>query len=96
MPKFVIERGIAGVGGLADQDFQGISQKSCGVLRDLGPEIQWIESYVTGDRIYCVYRAPSEDLIRQHAEQGGFPANQHQQGRADDQPRHRRGLTAGG
>ena len=75
MPKFIIERDIQGVGALGDQDFQGISQKSCGVLRDLGPEVQWIESYVTNDRIYCVYRAPSEDLIRRHAEQGGFPAN---------------------
>ena len=75
MPKFIIERTIPGAGKLSDQDFQGISQKSCGVLRDLGPEVQWIESYVTQDRIYCVYRAPSEELIRRHAEQGGFPAN---------------------
>ena len=75
MPKFIIERDIQGVGSLGDQDFQGISQKSCGVLRDLGPEVQWIESYVTNARIDCVYRAPSEELIRKHAEQGGFPAN---------------------
>ena len=75
MPNFIIERDIAGVGSLGDQDFRGIAQKSCSVLRDLGPEIRWIESYVTGDRIYCVYEAPSEDLIRSHAEQGGFPAN---------------------
>ena len=75
MPKFVIERGIAGVGGLTDQDFQGISQKSCSVLRDLGPEIQWVESFVTGDKIYCIYEAPSEDLIREHAARGGFPAD---------------------
>ena len=75
MPKFVIERGIPGVGGLTDQDFQGISQKSCSVLKDLGPEIQWVESFVTGDKIYCIYEAPSEELIREHAARGGFPAD---------------------
>ena len=75
MPKFVIERGIDGVGGASAAELQAISDRSNGVLRDLGPEVQWIESYVTNDRIYCVYSAPSEDLIRQHAEQGGFPAN---------------------
>ncbi|MGZ8363530.1 MAG: DUF4242 domain-containing protein [Caulobacteraceae bacterium] len=75
MPKFVIERGIAGVGGLGDEDFKGISQKSCSVLRELGPEIQWVESFVTGDKIYCIYEAPSEDIIREHAKRGGFPAD---------------------
>jgi hypothetical protein len=75
MPKYLIERTIPGAGALSDQEMQGISQKSCGVLRELGTEIQWIESYVTGDKIYCVYRAPSEELIRRHAEQGGFPAD---------------------
>lgn len=75
MPKFIIERDIQGVGSLGDPDFHGISQTSCNVLRGMGPEIQWIESYVTDDRIYCVYRADNEDLVRRHAEQGGFPAN---------------------
>ena len=75
MPKYVIEREIPGAGSFSDEDLKGISQKSCGVLDALGTSIQWIESYVTDDKIYCVYRADSEDLIRQHAEQGGFPAN---------------------
>ena len=75
MPKFIIEREIAGVGNLGPAELQGVSQKSCSVLRELGPEIQWIESYVTDNKIYCVYRAPSEELIRSHAEKGGFPAN---------------------
>jgi len=75
MPKFVIEREIAGAGNLTEDELTGISQKSCGVLQNLGPQIQWVESYVTGDKIYCVYIAPNEQMIRQHAEQGGFPAN---------------------
>ena len=75
MPKYVIEREIPGAGNLSPQDLQGISQKSCSVLQNLGPQIQWIESYVTADKIYCVYIAPSEDMIRAHAQQGGFPAN---------------------
>ena len=75
MPKFVIEREIPGAGKLTAQDLHGVSQKSCSVLRVLGPEIQWVESYVTDDKIYCVYIAPSEELIREHAKQGGFPAN---------------------
>ena len=75
MPKYVIERDLPGVGTLSDEQLQGISQKSCGVLALLGTDIQWVHSYVTGDKIYCVYIAPSEDLIRQHAQQGGFPAN---------------------
>lgn len=75
MPQFVIEREMPGVGGLGAADLQGASQTSCSVLRDLGPEIQWVQSYVTDDKIYCIYRAPSEQLIRQHAETAGFPAN---------------------
>ena len=75
MPKYVIEREIPGAGSFSDEDLKGISQKSCGVLDALGTSIQWIESYVTDDKIYCVYRADNEGLIRQHAEQGGFPAN---------------------
>ncbi len=75
MPQYVIEREIPGAGDLDQPTLQAISQKSCGVLKDLGPEIEWMHSYVTGDKIYCVYNAPSEDLIRQHAEKGGFPAN---------------------
>jgi Protein of unknown function (DUF4242) len=82
MPKFVIEREISGVGKLSPQELQGISQKSCGVLRELGPHIQWIESYVTDDKIYCVYIAPDEDTIRKHAQMGGFPANRVSQIRA--------------
>ncbi len=75
MPKYIIEREIPGAGSLTAQDLQGISQKSCGVLNDMGPKIQWVESYVTDDKIYCVYIAPDEATVRAHAEQGGFPAN---------------------
>jgi hypothetical protein len=75
MPKFVIEREIPGAGKLSAQELQGISQKSCGVLKNMGPQIQWLQSYVTDDKIYCVYIAPDEDTVRQHAQQGGFPAN---------------------
>jgi hypothetical protein len=75
MPKYVIEREIPGAGDLTPEQLKGISQTSCSVLRRLGPEIQWIESYVTADRIYCIYHAPNEQLIREHASQGGFPAN---------------------
>jgi hypothetical protein len=75
MPKFVIERDIPGAGKLSPQQLQGISQKSCSVLREMGPQIQWVQSYVTDDKIYCVYIAPDEDAIRKHAQQGGFPAN---------------------
>ncbi len=76
MPKFVIERDIPAVGSLPPEQLRAISQQSCGVLRDMGPQIQWIHSYVTDDKIYCVYIAPDEETIRRHAEQGGFPANQ--------------------
>jgi hypothetical protein len=75
MPKYIIEREIPGAGRLQPAELQAIAGKSCCVLRSLGPEIQWIESYVTDDKIYCVYIAPDEALIREHAEQGGFPAN---------------------
>ncbi len=75
MPKYIIEHDIPGAGKLTASDLQAISQKSCSVLRNLGPEVQWVESYVTDDKVYCVYIAPNEALIRQHAEQGGFPAN---------------------
>ena len=75
MPQFVIEREMPGVGGLSGADLKGASQTSCSVLRDLGPEIQWVHSYVTDDKIYCIYRAPNEDIIREHAQKGGFPAN---------------------
>jgi hypothetical protein len=75
MPQFVIEREMPGVGKLSQNDLKAASQGSCKVIRELGPEIQWVHSYVTDDKIYCVYRAPSEDLIRKHAETAGFPAN---------------------
>lgn len=75
MPKFVIERDIPGAGKLSATEFQAISQKSCGVLQKMGPQIQWVESYVTDDKIYCVYIAPSAEAVREHAQQGGFPAN---------------------
>src|SRR5512144_1957653 len=75
MPKYVIEREIPGAGKLSQDQLHAISQKSCGVLRNMGPQIQWVESFVTPDKIYCVYIAPDENAIREHARQGGFPAN---------------------
>ena len=75
MPKYVIERELPGAGSFSADQLQAISQKSCGVLSELGPSIQWIHSYVTGDKIYCVYIAPDEEMIREHATQGGFPAD---------------------
>lgn len=75
MPRYVIERDIPGAGNLSPQQLQEVSAKSCDVLKDLGPQIQWEHSYVTPDKVYCVYSAASEDLIRQHAAQGGFPAD---------------------
>ena len=75
MPKYVIEREIPEAGKLSAEQLQEISQKSCGVLENLGPKIQWLQSYVTDDRIYCVYIAPNEEMVREHAKQGGFPAN---------------------
>jgi hypothetical protein len=75
MPKYVIERELPGAGSLTPDQLKGISQTSCSVLSNLGPQVQWVQSYVTGDKIYCVYIAPNKDLILQHAQQGGFPAN---------------------
>ncbi|MNJ70647.1 hypothetical protein D3C77_671220 [compost metagenome] len=75
MPKFLIEREIPGAGKLTERDLKAISQKSCRVLREVGPEVQWVQSYVTDDKLYCVYIADSEERVREHAERGGFPAN---------------------
>lgn len=75
MPKYVIEREIPGAGKLSPEQLKAISQTSCGVLSKMGPQIQWVHSYVTGDKIYCIYNAPNEDMVREHAKQGGFPAN---------------------
>jgi hypothetical protein len=75
MPKYMIEREIPGAGRLSAQDVKGVAQKSCGVLRELGPSVQWVESYVTADKVYCVYIAPDEAAVRRHAQLGGFPAN---------------------
>ena len=82
MPKYVIERNIPGAGKLSQSDLKGISQKSCGVLNELGPSVQWIHSYVTDDKIYCVYVAPNVELVREHARRGGFPADSVSQVRA--------------
>lgn len=75
MPKYVIEREIPGAGKLSPEQLKAISQTSCGVLSKMGPQIQWVHSYVTGDKIYCIYNAPNEEMVREHAKQGGFPAN---------------------
>jgi hypothetical protein len=75
MPKYVIEREIPNAGKLTPQELQAISQKSCGVLQKLGPQVQWLESFVTDDKVYCIYIAPNEALVREHASHGGFPAN---------------------
>jgi uncharacterized protein DUF4242 len=75
MPKYVIEREVPGVGKMSHDQLQAISQTSCGVIRNLGPDIQWVHSYVTGDKIYCIYNASNEQIVREHATQGGFPAN---------------------
>ena len=75
MPRYVIERNIPGAGNFSQTELKGISQKSCDVLSGMGPDIQWIESFVTQDRIYCIYEAANEELIREHARQGGFPAD---------------------
>src|SRR5256885_16491434 len=75
MPKYVIERDITGIGNSTPEEVVAISQKSCSVLNNMGPQIQWLHSYVTGDKIYCVYIAPNEAMVREHAKQGGFPAN---------------------
>ena len=75
MPKYIIEREIPGAGSLTQEQLHGVAQKSCSVLKNLGPQIQWVESYVTADKIYCVYIAPDEATVKEHAKQGGFPAN---------------------
>ncbi len=75
MPKYIIEREIPGAGNLSGEELHQISNKSCGILKDMGPQIQWLESYVTDDKIYCIYIAPDERSVREHAERGGFPAN---------------------
>jgi hypothetical protein len=75
MPKYVIERELPGAGQLSAETLQAISQKSCGVLKELGPQIQWVQSYVTDDKIYCIYLAPDKEMVLEHARQGGFPAN---------------------
>jgi hypothetical protein len=75
MPKFLIEREISGAGQLSPTDLQAISQKSCGILTELGPQIQWVQSFVTENKIYCIYVAPNEEIIREHASRGGFPAD---------------------
>ena len=75
MPKYIIERNIPGASKLSQQELQAISQKSCGVLNKMGPQINWVQSYVAGDKIYCVYIAPNEQMVREHASQGGFPAD---------------------
>jgi Protein of unknown function (DUF4242) len=75
MPRYVIERDIPKAGDLAPKELRAISQKSCGVLEKMGPQIQWVQSFVTADKIYCVYLAPNEEMVREHARQGGFPAN---------------------
>lgn len=75
MPKFVIEREIPGAGSMSAEQLQGVAQKSCSVLRDLGPQIQWLQSYVTENKIYCIYIAPNEEMVREHARRGDFPAN---------------------
>ena len=86
MPQYVIERDMPGVGSASPEDLRAASQTSCGVLRDLGPEIQWVHSYVTDDKIYCIYRAHNEEMIREHAEKGGFPANSIKQVRSTIDP----------
>lgn len=75
MPKYVIEREIPGAGDLTPEQLQGISQTSCGVLNELGPRIQWVQSYVTANKVYCIYNAPNEEMVREHAKKGGFPVN---------------------
>ena len=92
MPKFVIERDLTGAGKLPRQELQAISQKSCGVLREMGPQIQWQQSFVTDDKIYCIYIAPDEEAIKTHARKGGFPANRISRARGD-RPDHSRAMT---
>ena len=95
MPKFVIEREIPGVGRLPADSMRTLSKKSCEVLEKMGPSIQWVESFVTNDKLYCVYIAPDEEAVRQHAAQGGFPGEPHLRRQADDRPHHRRVAARG-
>lgn len=94
MPKYVIERDIPKIGGASAKDLVQISQKSCTVLDELGPKIQWVQSYVTGDKIYCIYNAPNEEIIREHAKRGGFPANKISEIRAIIDPVTSEGVLA--
>jgi hypothetical protein len=94
MPKFVIEREIPGAGALTTEQVQGIAEKSCSVLRSLGPQIQWLHSYVTDNKIYCVYIAPNEEVVREHARLGGFPANSVAQVRRIIDPTTSEGVSA--
>jgi hypothetical protein len=75
MPKYVIERGIPGLGGMSEEELRNVAEKSCDVLRDLGGDVQWVQSYATGDKLFCVYIAPNEERVREHAHRGGFPAD---------------------
>ncbi|MEK7331502.1 MAG: DUF4242 domain-containing protein [Candidatus Eisenbacteria bacterium] len=93
MPRYVIEREIPGAGALSTEQLIGISQKSCSVLNQLGPTIQWVQSYVTGDKIYCVYVAPNEEMVREHARRGGFPANRISEVKSMIDPVTAEGLT---
>ncbi len=86
MPKYVIEREIPGAGNLGPEELKGIAQTACGVLREMGPEINWVQSYVTDDKVYCIYIAPNEEAIREHAQRGGFPADRISQVRATVDP----------
>lgn len=95
MPRFVIEREIPGAGQFSREDLKGISQKSCSILEHLGTDIQWVHSHVTDDKIYCIYHAANADLIRQHAEQGGFPANSVSEIRATIDPSTSEWITSG-
>lgn len=94
MPKYVIERDIPKIGDASAKDLVQISQKSCTVLDELGPKIQWVQSYVTGDKIYCIYNAPNEEIIREHAKRGGFPANKISQIKAMIDPVTSEGVLA--
>lgn len=96
MPKFVIERELAGAGRLSTADLQGISQKSCTVLNELGPQVQWVQSFVTDDKIYCVYIAPNEEAVKEHARRGGFPANAINQVRAVIDPTTAEAMSTSG
>ncbi len=95
MPKYLIERNIPGAGKLSPDELQAISQKSCGVLQNMGPQIQWVQSYVTGDKITCVYIAPNAEMVREHARQGGFPADSVQEIRTIIDPTTSEGQPAG-